>query len=103
MSLIRQSVQLGLGIIDLSKEQVEKFVKEATKDKELNTKKGREMVNKILRDSKETRKKIEKLINEKVEKVSKEKFATRKDIERIEAKLDALLRGKAKPNPRNKK
>ena len=89
--LLTKAIQLGFGVVDVTREQVEKFVKEVSKNKEVNTKEGRKMVDKILKDAKASKKKLETKIETHAKKVvDKANIVTKKDLARLEKKIDAL-------------
>lgn len=86
--MITKAVQLGLGVMDVTKEQVEKFVKEVTKNNKTNVAEGRKMVDKILKDAKVAKDKLEKKIDAQVKKIiEKSNLATKKDLKDLEQKL----------------
>lgn len=91
--LVAKAVQLGLGIADITREEVEKFVGEVVKDRDANTREGRKLVDDLLRDAEAARKKLEARIDKRLKKMlGKTSFATKSDIARLEKKIDALKR-----------
>ena len=91
--ILLKAFQLGLGVMDLTKQEVSKIVKDLNID--TNTKEGRKLVDKFVKDGKEASKKLEKKIADHSKKLSSG-FVTRKDFERLEKKLDALAKKKSK-------
>lgn len=86
--LITKAFQLGLGVLDLTREQAEKLVKEVTKNSEVHKKEGRKMVDKMMKDAEKAKMNLEKKIEFHVKKViEKTEFATKRDIEILEKKL----------------
>ena len=90
-SLIKKGLMLGLGITSMTKEAIEKTVKELEKKGEINTKEGKKMVEDLLKKSKKQNEEIKKIIEEQVQKALKSlPIATRKDIDALSAKIDKL-------------
>lgn len=92
---ITKAVQFGLGVLDLTRDEVEKFVKEINQNKSVNTKEGRKMVENILKDAKAASQKFEKKVQAEVGKAAKRMdFATKKEmqqeIKRLEKELKAI-------------
>ncbi len=89
--LITKAVQIGLGIADLTREEVEKFVDEFSKKNKSNTKEGRKLVDRLIKDGEAAKKKLEEKVEEKVKSALKKMpVATKADIERLEKKIDAF-------------
>ncbi|MCK5025739.1 MAG: phasin family protein [Nanoarchaeota archaeon] len=97
-SLIKKGLMLGLGITSMTKEAIEKTVKELEKKGEINAKEGKKMVGDLLKKSKKQNEEIKKTIEEQVQKALKSlPIATKKDIDALSAKIDKISR-KAKKN-----
>ena len=93
--LLTKAIQLGLGVADVTREQVEKFVKEVSKYKEMNTKQGRRMVDKLLKEAKASKKKLEAKIDAHIKKaIAKANIVTKKDLARLEKRIDSLKKKK---------
>lgn len=98
--LFIKAVQMGLGVVDLTREQTEKFVKDFAKKNNLTVKESRKTAQKLLDEAKQARKKLNKHIDLMVNKaLTKSGVATKKDIERLEKKIAA---SRSHP-PKNKK
>ncbi|MCM2325244.1 MAG: hypothetical protein NDI94_02185 [Candidatus Woesearchaeota archaeon] len=89
--MIIRAFQLGLGIVDITKEEVQKLVKELKVDE--NTKEGRKLVASLIKNGKEASVKLEKKIEQHSKKLSSN-FVTKKDLDRLEKKIDALAKKK---------
>lgn len=107
-SIIERMVELGLGALALTKDQVEAVVKDLVKSREVPEERGRELVDRLLERGKEVREEIVALIRkETTEMLHRANLVTRREMEALEARVAALeaevgLRGpvtEASPEP----
>ena len=90
-NLIKKGLMLGLGITSMTKEAIEKTVKELEKKGEINAKEGKKMVDDLLKKSREQNTEIKKKVDEQIQKALKAlPIATKKDIDALSAKIDKL-------------
>lgn len=100
-SIIERMVELGLGALALTKDQVEAVVKDLVKSREVPEERGRELVDRLLERGKEVREEIVALIRkETTEMLHRANLVTRREMEALEARVAALeaevgLRGSA--------
>lgn len=91
--LIKKSIYLGLGLLNVTKEKAEEIVNDLVKRGEVTEGEAKKMVDKILKEAEEQQKKIEQIIEERIRKVlSGMGLATTDDIARLEQKIDKLLK-----------
>ncbi len=96
-NLIRKGLLLGLGTAALTKEKAEKFVKEMTKDKKINSAEGKKFVNELLAQSKKQGQKLQTMVSKEVQRaMDKSGVATKKDLKALENKISNLTKKKGK-------
>jgi polyhydroxyalkanoate synthesis regulator phasin len=90
-SIIERMVELGLGALALTKDQVEAVVKDLVKSREVPEERGRELVDRLLERGKEVREEIVALIRkETTEMLHRANLVARSELESLEARVAAL-------------
>ncbi|MBW2992466.1 hypothetical protein KY345_04580 [Candidatus Woesearchaeota archaeon] len=86
--VLRKVALFGVGVAAMSRDQVDKFVKQLEKKKIINVKEGKKLVNDILKQSEKNRKKIQAEIDKQVKLTLKKiPLATKQDLANLEKKL----------------
>jgi len=90
-SLLGRFLLSGLGVLVLTQEKIEEFIKELTKKGEIAQRENKELLTEIIEKGEEKRKEIEGKIREKVKKVlSQMNVATKGDIQKLEKRIQTL-------------
>lgn len=88
---IGRAMALGLGMVVVGKEQIEKTVDELVKKGEVSKAESSALVDELVHKGEEMRKRVEEMARERVNALLGEKsLATQDDIARLEARLAAL-------------
>lgn len=86
--LIKSGLLLGLGLYSLTKEGIEKLVKQLEKEQHISAKEGKAMVAELVREIKSYQIKTSKFIESEIlAAVRKMGLATQKDLKNLERKL----------------
>ncbi len=89
--LISKGLNLGLGLVLVSKEQIEKIVDELVKKGEVSANDSKELIRELSEKGEEEKKEINTRINEQLEKLLGDlKIPTRADLERLEQRVQEL-------------
>jgi len=91
MSIFKNVVNLGLGVIIASKDKAEKVANELIKKGELNKKEGKDLVDSLMKQGKETQAEIEKTVKKSVSGIfEKTNIPTRKEINALRTEIAEL-------------
>lgn len=86
--LIKSGLLLGLGLYSLTKEGIEKMVKQLEKEQHISAKEGKAMVAELVREIKGYQHKTSKFIEGEIRAaIKKMGLATQKDLKALERKL----------------
>lgn len=86
--LIKSGLLLGLGLYSLTKEGVEKLVKQLEKEQHISAKEGKAMVAELVREIRGYQNKTSKFIDNEIRAaIKKAGLATQKDLRALERKL----------------
>ncbi|MDP1629380.1 MAG: hypothetical protein Q8L57_02050 [bacterium] len=86
--LIKSGLLLGLGLYSLTKEGIEKLVKQLEKEQHISATEGKKMVEELAREIKGYQVKTSKFIEDEIRaSVKKMGLATQKDIQALERRL----------------
>ena len=93
VNLLKKGLMLGLGITAITKETIERTVKDLEKKGEVNTREGKKMVKDLLNKSKKQSEEIMKVVDDRVKKVLKTiPIATKNDLKTLHKKIDQLIK-----------
>ena len=93
VDLLKKGLMLGLGITAMTKEAIEKTVKDLQEKGEINTKEGKKMIEDLLKKSKKQSEEIKKQIEKQVKQVLKTMpVVTKNDLESLHKKIDQLIK-----------
>ncbi len=87
--VLRKAILVGLGAGALTKEKLEKLLKELKKSK-LTPKEGKKFVSKLLKESEKDRRAFLKVAEKQLKRVAKKSGVTVKNIQRAQAALAEL-------------
>ncbi|MBF0485565.1 MAG: polyhydroxyalkanoate synthesis regulator [Candidatus Omnitrophica bacterium] len=91
MDTLKEALHLGLGLLVLTKENVEKIAKELVKKGKLETKEGEELIKELIKKGKVQEKEIEAQTSKAVAKaLVKLNIANKDDIRRLENEIKQL-------------
>lgn len=98
IDLFKKTMQMGLGLAEVTREKLEEISKELIKKGEISEKEGRDFVEELSRKSQQARKSLEKRVDEMVAKaLARLNVATKDDLAALEKKL---ARKPAAPRPK---
>jgi len=89
--LVREALLLGFGLIDLTKEKVEKVVKDVKRDKDINKQDADKIVDEVIGKMEKGKKVAEKVIRKQINKVR-----TELDLDEDNTKKASVSGGKKK-------
>lgn len=90
-SIIERMVELGLGVLALTKDKVEALVDDLVKNRQISQERGHELVNRLLERGKEVREEIASLARkETAEILHRANLVPRSEVEALEARVAAL-------------
>jgi polyhydroxyalkanoate synthesis regulator phasin len=98
--VVKKSILFGLGAAVLTKEEIEDFVKDLQKDKDLTPEEGKKVVKEVIAEAEKRLKKPNEAFKKSVESTVKDVMkglgvATKKDLDALKKELGAKA-GKAK-------
>jgi len=86
--IVKKAFLLGIGVVALTKEKAESFVKELKEEEKITPEEGKKLVNDMLKKSEEYGKKVRKEVRKQVEKVIDEMgVATKSDLEKLRKEI----------------
>ena len=86
--VIRKAILFGMGVTTLSKEKIEKFVKELEKEGELSGEEGKKLIKELVRDVDKKQKELSKNMKRHARGIIKKSpLATKSDIKKLEKKM----------------
>ncbi len=88
IDLFKKTMQMGLGLAEVTREKLEEISKELIKKGEISEKEGRDFVEELSRKSQQARKSLEKRVDELVARaLARLNVATKDDLAALEKKL----------------
>lgn len=86
--ILKKAVLFGVGVAAMSRDQIDRFVKQLEKKKIINVKEGKKLVSNLLKESEKSKKKVQDEIEKQVKfALKKIPLATKKDLEDLEKKI----------------
>jgi len=97
VDLMKKGLMLGLGIGVMTKEAIEKTVKELEKKGTVNAVEGKKMVEDIIKKSEKHNKQMKKMVDARIqEAIKKSPFATKKELNALTERINKLSGKKKK-------
>ena len=91
MDVVKEVLDLGLGVLALSREKAEKLAAELSKKGKSQRKKSQAMINDFLKEGKEKQKELEKGLSRLIDDtLSRMDIATKGDIKRLENQIKKI-------------
>lgn len=91
MSVVKSLLNLGLGVLAMTKEKAEEVVNELVKKGEVGQEEGKELISELIekgeKSKKEIENQIEKMVKNAVEKLD---ISTKKEIEELKSEIEEL-------------
>ena len=101
---LRKAVLFGMGVLSMTRDKIEEFVKELEKEGKITEKEGRKLVEDLLKDAKNKQKEIMNTLRKETKRiVDKSPLATKEDIKSLKKKPSPKKTVKKGTKPKSKK